>query len=74
MRKKKNEYRNPVEVIDRKPPRVELTEPVEPDKFDRHMRKARRDDICSRRQTFISQSRADDNRDNRRQAISPSVY
>ena len=72
--KKKNDYRHPVEVIDLKPPQVELTEPVEPDKFDRHMRKARRDDIASRRKTFIVQSQADDDRDNRRQAITPSVY
>ncbi len=74
MAKKRKEYRTPIEFIDSKPPKVALTEPVEPDKFDRHMRKARRDDITSRRQTFVSQSRADDIRDTRRQSITPSVY
>jgi len=74
MTRKKIDYPNPVETIDRKPPQVALTEPVEPDKFDRHMRKARRDDISSRRKVFVSQSRAEDERDSRRQDISPSVY
>lgn len=71
---RKNDYPTPVETIDRKPPQVALTEPVEPDKFDRHMRKARRDDISSRRKVFVSQARADDDRDARRQTITPSVY
>ncbi len=71
---KKKVYINPVEVIGGKLPQVELTDPVPPDKFDRHMRKARRDDISSRRRTFVRQSEADADRDNRRKDISPSVY
>lgn len=71
---RKKVYVDPVEIIDDKLPKVELTEPVEPTKFDRHMRKARRDDIRSRRQVFIQQSEADEQRDSHRQAITPAVY
>lgn len=71
---KKSRYINPVETIDTRCPKVELTEPVEPDKFDRHMRKARRDDIASRRQTFITQSKTDSQRDREHDGICTSIY
>ena len=50
--------------------KAELTAEVPPDKFDRHMKKARRDDIASRRRIFIAQSEED----NDPEQISPSVY
>ena len=71
---KRKTYLNPVDAIDDKAVKVELSEPVEPDKFDRHMRKARRNDITSRRKVFLSQSEADTERDNQRQTINTSVY
>ena len=54
--------------------RAELTEEVPPRKFDRHMAKARKDDIHSRRQMFIAQSDADEDREHRNGDITPSVY
>lgn len=74
MTRKKNDYRNPVETIDGKPPQVALTDPVEPDKFDRHMRKARKSDIIARRRIFANQSQAEGKRDTLRDKIHPSVY
>lgn len=54
--------------------RAELTEGVPPKKFDRHMAKARKDDICSRQKMFIAQSDADEDRDQRVTDIIPSIY
>lgn len=54
--------------------RAELTEGVPPKKFDRHMAKARKDDIRSRQKMFIAQSDADEDRDQRVTDIIPSVY
>lgn len=54
--------------------RAELTEGVPPKKFDRHMAKARKDDIHSRKKMFIAQSDADETREQRNGDISPSVY
>lgn len=71
---KKYRYVCPVEALDTRRLKVALTEPVEPGKFDRHMRKARRDDIHSRQQVFIAQSEADNNRDTQRQSIDSAVY
>ncbi len=50
--------------------KAEQAEELPPDKFDHHMRKARRDDIESRRRIFIAQS--EDGKE--REAITPSVY
>ena len=54
--------------------RAELTEGVPPKKFDRHMAKARKDDIRSRQKMFIAQSDADEDRDQRVTDIIPSIY
>lgn len=72
MRTKK--YKNPVDAIDIPAPDVELTEPVEADKFDRHMRKARKSDMNARRRIFINQGNADSDRETRRSNIQSSVY
>ena len=70
---KKYRYICPVDVLDTRRHKVVLTEPVEPGKFDRHIRKARRGDIHSRQQVFIVQSEADNERDTKRQSIDPAV-
>jgi len=54
--------------------RAELTEGIPPKKFDRHMAKARKDDIHSRQKMFVAQSNADEEREQRNDGISPSVY
>lgn len=54
--------------------RAELTDGVPPKKFDRHMAKARKDDIHSRQKMFIAQSYADEERELRNGDICPSVY
>lgn len=54
--------------------RAELTEGVPPRKFDRHMAKARKDDVRSRQKMFVAQSDADEDREQRVADISPSVY
>lgn len=74
MSKKKTKYISPIDAIDSKLPHVELNEPIEPTKFDRHMRRARKNDISARREAFLNQSKADSERDDQRQGICPSVY
>jgi len=54
--------------------RAELTEGIPPKKFDRHMAKARKDDIHSRKKMFVALSDADADREQRNGDISPSVY
>lgn len=49
--------------------KAEQTAGLPPDKFDHHMKKARRDDITSRQRIFIAQSEDDE-----REEITPSVY
>lgn len=49
--------------------KAEQKQELQPDKFDRHMQKARRDDIESRQQIFIAQSEDDE-----QEEITPSVY
>ena len=53
---------------------VKVSEPVEPDKFDRHMKKARQDDLEARRSQYIIQGVAQTQRDQRICGIIPSVY
>ena len=53
---------------------LELTQPVEPDKFDRHMCEARRNDIQSRRKIFIRQNDVNQQFTERVDAITPSIY
>lgn len=43
--------------------RAERSQPVDPEKFDRHIEKARRDDMEARRKIFVSQSEAEEQHD-----------
>lgn len=54
--------------------RAEQTEGIPPKKFDRHMAKARKDDMHSRQKMFVAQSDADDAREQRNGNISSAVY
>ena len=48
--------------------------PVEKDKFDRHMKKARRTDVESRQEAFILQSERAEAQSEKISGIKPSVY
>lgn len=48
--------------------------PVEDDKFDRHMKKARQSDIESRQETFILQSERTEERSKKIDEIKSSIY
>ena len=50
------------------------TQPVENDKFDRHMERARRSDIESRQEAFVLQSEDDEAWSERVNGLKPSVY
>lgn len=52
---------------------VEGTE-IPSDKFDRHMRKARKDDINARRRMLQHQAEKDAEKDEQKRNIKPSVY
>ena len=47
---------------------------VPADKFDKHMKRARVQDMESRQKAFVLQTELDMERDNRLSAITPSVY
>lgn len=47
---------------------------VPPDKFDRHMRKARLNDITNRQTIFSIQTEDDERRRNERMKLNPSTY
>ena len=70
MGKKKHQ----VNMTEEEHQEVELTTPVEPDKFDRHMRMARKNDVRSRKKVFISQSRAARDKDEQTDGIKSSIY
>lgn len=53
---------------------LKLTEPVEPDKFDRHMTLARKNDIRSRMKILESQSEEGERRREITNTLRPSVY
>jgi len=53
---------------------VKYTEPVEPDMFDRHMKKARENDLSSRCKVFLTQSKVEQEREVRLNDITPSIY
>lgn len=53
---------------------AELTEEIPPKKFDRHMAKARKDDVLSRKKMFVAQSDADEVHEQKITDICPSVY
>lgn len=54
--------------------KAEANRPVEEDKFDRHMKRARQLDIESRRRTFILQSERAEAHSEEISGIKPSVY
>ena len=47
---------------------------VEPDKFDRHMARARKQDISNRKQIFSQQTEREQERQLSRQSIKSSIY
>ena len=50
------------------------TKSVPDDKFDRHMKRARVNDIESRRKTFVRQTEVSVEREEKRRDLTPSVY
>lgn len=54
--------------------RAAETRPVEKDKFDRHMERARRSDIKSKQEVFVLQSAQKEARIEKVNGIKPSVY
>lgn len=49
-------------------------QPIPADKFDEHMKRARETDIESRKKTFVCQSEAEEEREEKRRGLRSSIY